>query len=250
MFEGAIFSVGLAFGGEGANSFWALEIARRPRRRGRSGFCRESLAQRTARRRPRRRSTATVPARARGLQRVARPAWVEGPSYRLGQRARLAPFPCPTQTRRVGSFGLGSSRNTPLCPPPQPPGRSAVRGSGALGGVPQPGAGCRAFPRRLGSPGLPAGAGPYSLREKRRPSSRFRAEGLVFGRLGPQTSLSLLNHLLGWGGDSSSSAGGCVLCCRRAASSCWRGKRGGSRSWLFRVLSRATWVFAASEEPR
>lgn len=231
MFEGAIFSVGLACGGEGANSFWAQEIARRPRRRGGSGFRRESLAPRPARRRPRRKSTAAVPARARGLQRVARPAWVEGPSHRQGQRARLAPFPSPTPTRRLGSLGLGGSRNTPLCPQPQQPGAPlsarAVRLEASSGRAP----GAELFPGswvRWGSPQ----ARDLTLCGRRGAPDRGSGPTAWFlVAPGPQTSLSLPNRLLGWGGDGSS-ARGCVLRCRRAASFGWRGKRGGSRSWV------------------
>lgn len=166
--------MGLGCGGEGADSFWAPGIVRRPRRKGRSGFRLESLA----RRRSRRASQAVVPARARGLQRVARPVQPgsRAQSRRQGQRAPLASFPCPAETRRSGSEARGTR------PPARRPRCPGAPRSRALGGVPRPRARCTAFPGRWGSPGRSVGrVSSLPLGEE---APGFAGQGLACGRPG------------------------------------------------------------------
>lgn len=169
------------------NCFWAREIARRPRTRGRSGFHRESLAPRPARRRPRRTSTAAIPARARGLQRVARPAGVEGPEPPSGT-ARSACL--LSLSRGDAAFGLRGSRNTPLSPPPPLPRRSAgaVRLAASPGRAP-------AAALSLGSWFSPAFRRARELTPCGRRGAPARGSGhraWLAVAPGPQTSLSLL----------------------------------------------------------
>ena len=84
--------------------------------------------------------TAAVPTRARGLQRVARPAppGLRAESRRQGLRARLASLPCPAEARRSGSEAQGTRpsprrRGRPGAPPERcawrrpPAGRAPVQ---------------------------------------------------------------------------------------------------------------------------
>lgn len=112
-------------------------------------------------------------------RRQAGPARVEGPELPSGtaRSARLLSL-----SRQDAALGLGGARNTPLSPPPRLPGRCtrAVRPVASPGRAPGaerlPGARILRVARQ--------GAGAQSLREKRRPHSRFRAEGLACGRPG------------------------------------------------------------------
>lgn len=186
--RGAIFSVGLGRGGEGANSFWAPGIARCPRGRGRSGLPRESL-----------RVEAGAEAAAQGAhgrcphkgaraaaRRQACPAGAEGrePASGTARSARLSPLSC-----RGAPFGLRGARNTPLSPPP---GRStgAVRLAASPG---RPGAGAERFPGARVRPDAPQGAGAHSLR---RGGARVRGSGPRAWRAGVpglKSSRSLLS---------------------------------------------------------
>lgn len=101
--------------------------------------------------------------------------WVEGPEPASGTARSACLLP---PSRGDAAFGLRGSRNTPLSPPPR---RRALRRSRALGGVPlsAPAAALSlgaCFSRAL------QGAGAPSPREKRRPGSRFRTQGLAGGR--------------------------------------------------------------------
>lgn len=158
---------------EGADSFWAPGIVRRPRGKGRSGFRPESLA----RRRSRRASQTDVPARARGLQRVARPVQpgLRAQNRRQGPRAPLASF--ASVPPRRGVRVRRRREHAPLLAAPAAP---ALRRSRALGGVSRLGARCRAFPGRRGSPRRSAGrVSSLPLGEE---APGFAGQGLACGR--------------------------------------------------------------------
>lgn len=155
------------------NSFWAPGIVWRPGRRDRSGFRPKSLARRQARRLPRRIGTAAVPARARGLQRVARPVQpgLRAPGCRQRQRAPLASFPCPAKTRRSGSKAQGTrpSPRRPRCPgAPQEPCAWWLLPAGAE---------CRASSRRQGSPDCSAERGSSLPAGKQAPGFAVQGRG-------------------------------------------------------------------------
>lgn len=230
--------MGLGCGGEGADSFWAPGIVRRPRRKGRSGFRLESLATR----RSRSASQAVVPARARELQRVARPVQpgLRAQSRGQGQRAPLASFPCPAETRlrvrrRKEHAPLLAA---PACPgaPPEP---SAWRRL-AAGRPVQIVSRAPGFARAL--------RGARELTPFWRRGSRVRGlgPGLRSPR-GPKRAGASYCRL-DCGGDSSSACG-CVLCCCRYASS-WRRGKGAFPEVGASVPPGETWIFAAREEPR
>lgn len=230
--------MGLGCGGEGADSFWAPGIVRRPRRKGRSGFRLESLA----RRRSRRASQAVVPARARGLQRVARPVQPgsRAQSRRQGQRAPLASFPCPAETRRSGSEARGTRppARRPRCPgaPLEP---SAWRRPPAARPV-------HSVPRALGIARALRGARELTPFGRRGSRVRGSGPGLRSPR-GPKPAGASYCRL-SCGGDSSGACG-CVLCCCRCASS-WRRGEGAFPEVGASLQPGETWIFAAREEPR
>lgn len=214
--------MGLGYGGEGANSWWAPGRARRPRRRGWSGFRPESLRAQAG--------TEAAPWGAHGAcpRKGARAAarcqasWpaLRAESRRQGLRARLASFPGPA-----------GARNTPLSCRRRHPGAPPEPCAWTR---PPAGCGCGAFCRRRDLPGRPPGRGCSLPAETRRPGYRVRADGLGCGGSGaedqPETP-----RLPGCGGDSGSGgAGGCVPASCRGASSRRRGKGGVSRSWGFR----------------
>lgn len=140
-----------------------------------AAFPRKVCAPRPARRRPRRARTAPVPARAHGLQRVARPARRGGGPRAAVRDCALGSPPSPV--------GLGGTRNTPLsrrrgrpgaprkpCARPHPPARR----------------GCGAFSRRLGPRGRLAAHRGSLPTERRRPGYRLRADGLARGGPGAE----------------------------------------------------------------
>lgn len=138
--------MGLGCGGEGAHSFWGpRDSAAPPHERFSPGkFGSEARAEAAAQGEP-----GGCPRRGARLQRSpGRLGLRAGAAVRDTRAARLLPL-----SRRDRAFGLRGAGTRPA-----PAGRALCR-SRAPGGVPRSGAGCRAFPQRLGSPGRTAGRG-------------------------------------------------------------------------------------------
>lgn len=162
----------------GGEPFLGPGVLRRPRRRGASGFRPESLA----RRRPRRVSTAAVPAGRAGCRASpgrSRPGG--GPRAAVRASALRSPRSA-VPSGRGAAWRLGGARNTPLSPPPRLPRRCAraVRPVAIPGRAP----GAERLPGARVLRAAPRGAGAQSLQEQRRPPSRLGAAGLARGRPG------------------------------------------------------------------
>lgn len=209
--------MGLGCAGEGVNRSWAPGVLRRPRRRGASGFRPESLA----RRRPRRVSTAAVPAGRAGCRASpgrSRP----GGGPRAAVRASALPSPCsPVPSGRGAAWRLRGARNTPLSPPPRLPRRCAraVRPVASPGRAP----GAERLPGARVLRAAPRGAGAQSLQNR---GAHLRGSGpraWLAVATGPQTSQNRRSPP-GLRRRQRQRRGG-VLSCRRDASS-WRRGRG------------------------
>lgn len=136
-FEGAIFSVGLGYRGEWANSWWAGGRARRPGRRGWSGFPRESLcAQAGTEAAPQgaHRACPRKGARAAARRQAGSPG-LRAESRRQRLRALPASVHGPAETRRSGSEAQGTR------PSPAATAAGALRWSRALDRFSRSGAG-------------------------------------------------------------------------------------------------------------
>lgn len=128
------------------------------------------------------------PRRGARLQRSPGRLGLRARSRRQGHALGSPPSPVPP---RPGVWAP-RLRNTPLS---RRPAARALRRSRAPGGVPRPGAGCRALPQRLGSPGRTAGRGSSLPAGEEAPGFAAQGPGPGWQSSRPQSSLSLLPPL-------------------------------------------------------